>query len=143
MTRRGFIPILIVVIAVLIVAVAVYVVAKKQGVSPPSAAVPNQTSNVASSSSSYFLYKTTTGQIIGMEVVEGMVTGRKGQAVSFLKNPQYRATGGASVAFVGSDPIWENIPDGDYKTPTGETLVVAAGTIARFLDASGNDITPQ
>ena len=83
----------------------------------------------------YTLLQTEGGRVIAV------VTGKKGETVWLLQNPLFVGRALNAVPAAPASPVWQNVPDGSYRTLPGQTYVVADGKIKQVLDRNGKDVT--
>jgi len=86
----------------------------------------------------YFLEQTTGGEVIKYS------SGRKGEKLQMLKNPEFRKVGegdkAVALPYTPKTPIWQDVPDGTYKTVTmGITYIVKDSKTVQVLDRNGRD----
>lgn len=86
----------------------------------------------------YFLYEMAGGEVVKI------VTGKKGEKLQLLKNPTFQKWGDGEVPLAPKDPIWEDVPDGTYKTRAfGGSFIVKDSRIVKEIDSNGNDVTKK
>lgn|GEM_PF-2670885 len=86
----------------------------------------------------YYLEQTVGGDVIKYS------SWRKGGKLQLLKNPVfYKRWDGAKTVSEPSrpkNPIWQNVPDGRYKTITGITVIVKNSQIFQAINRDGRNI---
>jgi len=129
MNQRGFSPIIAVLIIVLLIAggIVYFTIFKSRPALAPSAPTVRAAT----------LIQITTGEVINV------TTGKKGELVELLKNPDFKSVGGVTLPFAPQNPEWADVPDGGYKTLFGQTYVIKASHILQIIDRNRNDITNQ
>lgn len=84
---------------------------------------------------SYSLWQIVSGEVIKI------TTGKKGEVVELLKNPELKKIEGTTIPIAPQNSIWESVPDGTYKTLTGQTYIIKDSKILQVLGRNGNDVT--
>jgi hypothetical protein len=103
---------------------------------------PNQRLEATIAQESYSLFQMTGGEVIKV------VTGKLGEQLQLLMNPAFSKLGdgdkAVTVPVAPKDPIWQEVPDGTYKTLAfGTSYVVKDRRIVQVLDRNGHDITSK
>ena len=82
-------------------------------------------------------------QAVGGDVIK-YSSWRKGGKLQLLRNPVFytRGEGDKAVRMPTrpKNPIWQNVPDGRYKTITGITVIVKDSQIFQAIDRDGRNI---